>query len=246
MEYRSNCPFCDPPDTGAHLYWNSDKESWFCFRCGRGGHGENPGSEGTVHHKSFPEIKLSPNPLLLHDLLLQEHQSYVTKAARKYLLDHHLDPERVSYERRLLVDGLWLVFPVYKNDRMIYFQKRHLIQKAFLNPDVDSKPLFWTSGTLDQRCVLVESWVNAVRIEKWCNAVAIFGKFLSDQACEEISAKCHRVDILLDAGETEHALKIARKLRHFGVPQVYVKTIHAPIGKDVCDLDDAACRRLLK
>lgn len=161
-----------------------------------------------------------------------------------YLRKHHIDPERVAFERRLLIDGTAIVFPVYRGNDMIYFQKRDVFTKQFYNPNIETKPLFWTDDEGD-RCVLVESFLNACRIDKWVTGCCVFGKFLSDEGAEEIAARCKVVDVILDAGESAAALKIARKLRHYGVRFVAHKSIMAPQGTDVCELNDIQCRRLL-
>lgn len=237
------------PDRNRHLYYNTEKKLWYCFACGYSGSGENPGDEPSVLHRVFPGVQLSSGAIELHELLMNgdTEESLIVRAARKYLKEHHVDPERIAFERRLLIDGQYLVFPVYRRDQIIYWQKRHLFSKEFLNPPVETKPLFWTEpDSIGGRVVLVESFLNACRIDLWARAVCIFGKFLHDEAAEEIRQKADSVYVCLDAGEQAAAMDLCRKLHGVGVKKVRRIAIHAPVGTDLCDLKDWQVRRLLK
>lgn len=249
MEWRVNCPrpHNGMQDTGRHLYYNSDKQVWYCFSCGYSGRGACPGDEVPVRHQSQP-IQIHKNAQLLHDLLIGiDQNSMVVRAARKYLESHHVNPEQIAFKRRLLIDGRCLIFPIYRGSKIIYFQKRDLFSKSFVNPPVESKPLFWTHERIDkdQNVFLVEAFLNACRIEKFSPAVATLGKLVSDEACSELAEKCNRITVLLDACEQEASIKIACRLKTLGVKHVYIATIRAPQGTDVCDLSDRRCSLIM-
>lgn len=246
MERRANCPFCDPPDTNRHLYYNDEKEAYFCFRCGKRGIGLPPGLELDVEHKRpFLGIKLT-NAHLLSDLFQRPVPGMAAQAARAYLLRHHCDPDRIAFERRLLLQGSELIFPVYKGKEMVFWQKRNVFIKQFVNPPVESKPVFWTDDVTEVPVFLCESFLNACRIDKFVTACAIFGKFLSDEAALEIRNRAKSVHVLLDSAEYSAGMKIVRKLKQVGVKQTTIRMISGSPGTDVCDLNDIAVAKLLR
>lgn len=250
MEVRSNCPKLHQgmPDEGKHLYYNPENRCWYCFVCGYSGHGSNPSGddERSIPHREFPGIRLSPFATPLLDLLSYAPSSLAVRGAINYLTQHHVDPRETAFKYRLMIEGPYLIFPVYRGEQLVYFQKRDLFKKEFLNPPIESKPLFWTRpGERVEQAVLVESFLNAVRADKFLPAIASFGKFVSDEAAEEIQSHVESVVICMDAGEMEANLKIARKLRQFGVSRVTIRTIQAPTGTDLCDLSDSKCERVL-
>src|SRR5690554_6724287 len=140
MEVRSNCPrpHSNGPDTGKHLYYNTDSRLWYCFVCGYSGRGENPGDEPTVPHNTYPEISLSERAQALFDILNRgsKTESLIVRAALRYLSTHHVDPLYASFVWGILIDGQDIVFPVFRDNKMIYFQKRNLFNKRFFNPPV--------------------------------------------------------------------------------------------------------------
>lgn len=247
MEIRSNCPRLHNgvPDSGYHLYYNDESNVWYCFACGYSGRGPNPSGE-TLHtqHKKNPEIVLHDAQPLAETLC---SGSIIGRAAYRYLHSHHLHPLTVASRFRLLAQGQYIVFPVYRKDKLIFWQKRHLLSKEFVNPPVDNKPLFWThDGEDSEEVVLVESYCNAMRASRYSPAVCTFGKFVSDEAAEEIVHRTKAVRIILDAGETEGALKLSRKLRQCGLKRVSICQIRGAMGLDLCDISDEAVRRLVR
>lgn len=253
MEVRMNCPECvnrgRSPDTEMHLHYNTDKRVWICFRCGFKGKGDPPGGEafrcvGQIKQMVGEQISDKARPLF--DLLLENDFSLITARARHYLESHHIEPKNAAFRYKLLVDGTDLVFPVYRGKEIVYFQKRNLMQKKFSNPLSMDKPVFWSEEYQNPRCVvIVESVVNAIRLAPLCTSAAIFGKFLSDSQCEEIMSKSTSIDILLDAGETEASMAMARKLWTCGAEHVFIRKIPGEIGRDPCDCDNEEIMNIL-
>jgi len=157
-ELRLNCPrpHNGAPDTGKHLYFNDEKQVWFCFSCGYRGYGPCPSDDEGVIHTGTREIKISRDSRPLHDLLISGQSGLIISAARRYLESHHVNPEEISFKRRLLLDGRYLIFPIYRGEKVVYFQKRDLFHKAFYNPPVDNKPLFWTHEDNENRPVFLD------------------------------------------------------------------------------------------
>jgi len=58
-ELRVDCPFCS--DTGRHLYINTEKGLYHCFRCGRSGRlGEERSSLAAIPSRKHPAAELAP------------------------------------------------------------------------------------------------------------------------------------------------------------------------------------------
>lgn len=246
MEVTYNCPECAnrgrSEDTGHHLAFNTDKQVFYCFRCGYKGHGPPPTAE--EGRKVVQNTEPFTGGTLLYTKL--GSKSLNVKRATKYLESHHLDAKQVAYDYNIMLKGQSIVFPVYRDGIIVYYQERDLYEKRFLNPSITKKPLFWNRCTDGRVCVVVEAYCNAIRLDKWMPACAVFGKFLSEEQTSEIVQRFKRVIVCLDPGELHHALAMSRKLRDYGAKQTRVAVLPLPDGHDVCDMGDEQLTREIK
>jgi len=253
MEVRYNCPFCSKrvgsADRSAHLYYNTESKLWFCFKCHAKGKGKPKGTEMSPriqYHADKIEWGLPKDAEELSSFLDEFNPVFnpgiVTNAAIDYLIAHHVDPNKAAYKYHLMIEGEWMIFPVYHQGKLIYFQKRHVFRKEFMNPPIESKPLFWVGSHLLNTVVIVESYMNAIRLAPMTQAVCIFGKYLKEQHAEEIISRVKRVVVCLDAGEIALALKIKRLLCEMGCYRVDLAVLDEG---DVCDMNDKQVFNLL-
>lgn len=245
MEYSSNCPMCEKrigrPDRKRHFYFNSEKQVGFCHRCGYRHKGKIVLDETAPIRSEWKE-KLK-NPEELYDLLTTGKNSIRVSAAAGYLSSHHIPPCKAAWNYRVLLDGMFLVFPVYRGEEMIFWQKRALFEKRFINQPLVPKPLFFTDEIKTGPTVLVESWTNAVRVAPLARTVAIFGKYLDEDRARIIAQSGQKVLVLLDYGEYHNALKIERQLRRLGLNDVYAHQM--PSEKDLCEISDSQVEEIL-
>jgi len=245
MELQFNCPYCVEYDHGYHLYYNTDKNVYFCFRCHKTGKGRPKGE--SVRSGNYPNKSrwgLRRNHALLYELLGANHVgSIIVNAARKYLKSHHVDSVETAYRYRLMLEDEWFIFPVYERTELVYLQKRHLFSKRFMNPPLETKPLFWTEEVQSEKILLVESWMNAVRMAPFIDCVCILGKHLSEDQARRIVDKHRTIIVGLDHGELEAGIKILRTLSR--VLEFKGQLLRLPRG-DWCDLSNKAVRRILK
>jgi len=244
MEIQACCPYCvdrkGTPDSERHLYYNTEKTIYHCFRCGAGGKGIPNGVDisscapyKTV--KRLTSFDLSPGTKSLSSLLEDSHneESITLQAAKQYLVRHGLDPLPTAITYRLLISGAWLIFPVYNREKVIFYQKRYLFGKRFWNPPIQSKPLFWAGNESLNSVVVVESYMNALRIAPYTRSVCVFGKSINDNLAEEISSRVKRVVLMLDEGTLGPAFRMKRILSRNGIENISI--VDLPAG-DVCDL----------
>lgn len=252
MEVRSNCPECikrkGSPDTGMHLYYNTLDSIWFCFRCQWSGHGENPNPEHTREYSPHDPIEKPSTRRQLYPLLANEEEkkSLFVRMAKTYLEKHHIDPLEASWQYKLFLDQDWLVFPVWQGDFLLFWQKRHLFSKRFLNPPVESKPVFWTEHPNQSPVLVVESFMNAVRASKRIRACCTFGKNIGDSAAADIVSKAKSLILCFDAGEFSASFRAARVLYAHGAKRVRVRMIPGQEGRDLCDLTEQTLRKVLR
>lgn len=258
MEVPMKCPFClerkGTDDQGQHLYYNTDKDLFHCFRCGASGKGE---PEGLVE-RIFSRPEPTPEKLGWCESLtdLFRRGGILARKAWHYLSSHNCDPEKVAYEYKLLFREHHLVFPVYSNGTVVYWQARDLLAKRFCNPTGHPRPLFWThtlSPTVggfkpvgQNGVAIVESALNAIRLEWFLPAVATFGKLVSDEQLMAIKARTTDVIVCLDAGEQAESLALARKLKAWGFDRIVLMWLKGPDGLDVCDMKDCDLWPLLQ
>lgn len=243
MEYNLKCPYCESqygsPDPSKHLYYNTDKNVYYCFRC----QSKGKGKPKTYNSQERTVVKKQPWRFPKHALRLSDvfdGEGLIRDAAFDYLRSHHLNPRKVATKYRLLLEGEYIIFPVYEKDEVIFWQKRSVFTKSFFNPPVEKKPLFWTGET--GPFFIVESFLNAVKMSVFGSACCLFGKSLSEDHAESIAARCKSVTLVLDSGEDLAFFIMSRQLRRFGVNSI--NRVDLPRG-DVCDYSNEALSFLL-
>lgn len=252
MEVRINCPYCSErgktPDRKGHLYYNVKEDVFFCFRCEAAGAGKPLGFDKNVKRTktwtwNLP-LNIEKESQLLYPMLqtTEEKRGFVAKLAYQYLLEHHINPIKASYEFDLRVSSEWLIFPVMHEKRIVFYTKRNLLRKIYMNPPVENKPLFFTTNGTEDPLVIVESYANAMRVHKWYRACALFGKEMNEAAAAEIARRSKHVIICLDEGALRQSVKMMRTLKYMYVPKVQVACI--PAG-DICDYSDDEAKSLI-
>lgn len=147
--------------------------------------------------------------------------------AMEYLESRNLNPLEVSeaYRFQLPLPGSYLknrlILPVYQGQKLVYWQARSLTdgKPKYINPPRSNRPAGKSQFVFNldiaanyEEVLICEGIFSAIS----CGpaAVAIFGKDLSDaQAYNIIKKRIRKVMIVLDPGENDSALKIARKLQ---------------------------------
>jgi hypothetical protein len=244
MEIRGNCPFCG--DIKAHLYYNTTTKCWICFKCGKKGKGKNPIISGELIRLQTIESSSTDKMLPLKNVLSKK--GLISNAARRYLVAHHLNPDIVAAKYNLLVEDTWLVLPVYQRGELIYWQKRNLFKKIFLNQTNVEKPVFWAnSGRSFERVAIVESYINAIRLSPFINSVCIFGKYMTENQMAEVTGKCKNLYVAFDSGVLHDAISLQKRLYLYGAKKVRpIVWTNYPDGTDFCDVDSDIIKELFK
>lgn len=268
-EIQIHCPFCvdvsGRPDTGYHLYVNTKKGKWICFRCGNQGN-----AQWLIKKLDFQaqiEFEKSEQPFNLQELLLRslygeikedkvktqamKYPHWAVKihakdAAWKYLKGRGITIDNIlTYKLRRSQDGQFIFVPFYEDGMFVYWQARAIHGKEKLNPSNaegtlgKSYYLFGHDQAKNRETIVVcEGWADAITIGM--NAVSIQGKTISDVQTEKLlKLKPNRVVVMLDFDdETEHQAKqIAQKIYDRSMGAVSVGIVNG-FGKTDLDPND--------
>ena len=229
-ELRIECPFCTHKtgraDRSFHLYVNTRKQRWICFRCG---------SKGTLryllkklHLDSGLESVTSENvnnrefnilETLMEGLYGKKIERSITvpiKYPRWAVKIRRSDPayrylqkrkfsvqDIVDYGLRQTEDGDAIFVPFFENSQFVYWQTRGIYRNEKMNPP-NGEGLgksFYLFGH-DQAAghdtiVICEGWADAITIGR--NAVSIQGKMLSRvQADKLLALNAKRYVVMFD------------------------------------------------
>lgn len=240
------CPFCD--DTKYHLYYNTQKDVWNCFKCNSSGRGldlimmhedidaytaamylsqgpkpiyKQPKVEPLKEMPSHYKALLPvPNPLPIE-------YAYIYKYAlrRKFTL-----PQIEFYGLGLSTDHAYrcrLIIPVERG----YFQARAIFQQTkpkYTNPEHPKEDRLFNHRFLGyKRIAICEGAFSAIAASRDtnCPAVAILGKKATyEQMLRIARSKPEMVEIAFDAGteSDDSTLELAEFLRSYGIA-VYIR-----------------------
>jgi len=262
-EIRVNCPFCvkrgKTPDTKFHLYMNSRKEVYYCFRCGaRGSFSSLPNDLIGIMLDTYSKLPLEKKEVnirnvfeTVYDVLnsLTDFQATDSSLIGELYLKQRLfentststDIPKKLY--RILENktnkSIWIIFFSYNIwGEIDYYTLRKIFSKVFLNPKF-SKPLFKLdifSAIEKKEVYLVEGIFDALSLylSGIKNVFSLLGKELTDLQTEELlDYGFEKIYIVLDGDAISNEIKIANKLKgHFN--EVFIGML--PYEKDPNDL----------
>ena len=127
-----------------------------------------------------------------------------------------------------------IIFPVYENEEMVYFQARCVGEghPKYLNPKKghfkkSRRAIIFNLERAKDEVVITEGWLDAISIK---NGVATFGKMVSEeQVLLLLSRKFKRYIILFDDDATKESLQLAERLLIGGADDVRIALL------DGCD-----------
>lgn len=234
-ELRFDCPYCD--DEGKHLYVNTRKGVYHCFRCGGKGRTnvKGIGVEG-IHLTDFGTESARARSELI--ALPHAHRDLITPVALKYLVKRGIKESDVEK---------WRMYCAAPNSK--YFGRliipyrpiqgycRYFVARAYtslswpkyLNPPGGRDTLFFAPNYGDNQqlweldeLVLVEGPFDCIKAGRHGPAAALLGKEMKHEQARIAVAAFSRVYILLDNEGTKNKLN-ALKIKD--LLSVHVETV---------------------
>jgi len=110
-----------------------------------------------------------------------------------------------------------LVFPIYHDNKLIYYQER------YFGPDKD-KPKYVTHGSKTQKLgyiknanfpktiILVEDFVSAIKVGRYCTCAPLLGATIDGNAVKWLADNFTRVRIWLDMDKAAESLRQASRV----------------------------------
>ena len=144
--------------------------------------------------------------------------------AYAWLLEHDItDDEIIKYNIGYSQYYKRLIFPVYQNDELVYWQGRSMEPKSKENSKwinikqlgrediyfVVQKPMSF------DKVVLVEDILSAIKVGRVVNTIALLGSYISDDLI--LFLKTKEIYIWLDKDKTVAAIKYFMRLRATGI-----------------------------
>lgn len=239
-EIRFNCIFCE--DEGYHLYVNTKKRIFHCFRCNASGRTNI--LNDTLEHIHLDNIgKLESSTPIGKLKLPPKHKDTLTKAAIRYLEGRGLYESDIEnhkiycaaagsiYFGRVIIpcnpSSGWADYFVARSYTRLSFPK-------YVNPSGSGRHLFlsrnhnskWRDLWGPQELLLVEGPFDFLKASRHGPTACLLGKNLSNTQAREIVTEFSKVYIMLDQGPRElvAAMMLANRLR----PHVDVHVLQCP------------------
>lgn len=253
-EIRFNCVFCD--DDAFHLYINTRKRVYHCFRCGAAGR-TNIGDFGLAEKLAFDRNKHIPDSGPIQ--LPKPYKDLLTPAGIRYLMSRGIyesDVERhklycaapyTRYFGRVIIPNHarqgYCNYFVARSYTKIGFP-RYLNPPGgrgilFLSPDKPDNyfPQYWGESSL----LIVEGPFDYLKASRHGPTLALLGKELNNEQARTLVTKYSTIYIMLDQGTKESlaALKIQTIVR----PYVDCHILQCP-KKDPGEMNDNDFREL--
>lgn len=229
-ELRFNCIFCD--DSRYHLYVNTKKKLYHCFKCGISGR-TNIGND-YINHTYFEKLEQPEKRDIQSKLQLPPAvEGLLTKAALKYLVDRNIfesDVERhniyaASYKslyfgRVIIPCNAYAGYADYFTARAYtrlafpkYINPESPKSKCFVSPE--KHDIYWPQLWDSNHVMLVEGPFDYLKASRHGRCIALLGKELNKEVARYIISNFSMVYVMLDNGlkEKESALIIKDRLQ---------------------------------
>lgn len=259
-EVRFNCPFCD--DSKMHLYVNTKKKVWQCFKCGSTGKTNMVVAEMNQLHLAHIE-KHERQSEIVPVKLPPAYKDIYTPSAKKYLAS------RKVYESDCRTHRIYCAAPntIYFGRLIIpcnarggycsYFVARAYTKIRFpkyLNPPNPRNTLFispersefetkWSMLWDENELMIVEGPFDYIKSSRHGPTVALLGKQMSYEQAKLIVSSYEKVWIMLDQGNAESLAAI--KIRDMLSPHIDVEILRCP-KKDPGEMNPEDFEELMK
>lgn len=252
QEIRVNCPKCQEKigkiDNKHHLYINTYKEAWNCFRCNWKGVGfKNLGIEVQEQQAApvndllgFFKIKQKELNINLENAMtttkeelkeIEYPKGYTTEfsasviglAALNFLksrniTDEQIKKHRIGYANSGPYKG-FIILPVLNNNKLVYYVARSIFNKQYKNASIPNKNILFNYSN-QKSVVLCEGIFDALSFNN--NGVALLGKSLKEgQKNIIINNPPEKLYICLDSDARANAIQIAGNLKKY-IDNIYL------------------------
>lgn len=241
-EIRFDCPFCE--DSQAHLYLNSKKRVWNCFKCGQSGRTNYITSHMDQIHLAEVE-KFQKETEFVPLKLPPAYKYYYTESSKKYLQSRGVYESDCRRHRiycaapNTLYFGRLIIPSNARGGFCTYFAARSYTKlhwPKYLNPsnprtslylspasEYESRfPRLWT----DDELMLVEGPFDFIKASRHGPTAALLGKQLSNEQAKQIVSIYSMCYIMLDQGTVESLAAI--KIRDMLAPHIDVQILRCP------------------
>lgn len=240
LEVRVNCPYCEKngktPDRKRHLYLNTWKKAFICFRCGEKGRFTNMDSlllYANNISNTYDSLRTRLNrfsPIFTPIDIDSFSVPVTTKTlAYKYLVSRGVTQEEITqYQFRIGINEEWggrILIPFFRNGVCVYLVGRTYTHQTpkYKNYKVPKNNILFNFENIKDECIICEgvfSALTAQRVSKK-SAIALLGKYISTTQANLIASKCAKVWLALDGDvESEERAMVAKTLYSAGVNEV--------------------------
>lgn len=184
------CPECrkigkDKKGNNLGIY---DDGGVYCFSCGFSIHGNNRTSlpNPRVYRTENKKIAITYGELFLP-----------TGSSLDWLYKYHLTDSQIEqYNIKWSIKEKALVFPIYKDKELIFYQLRYFEKGKSKWRSYGTKPLIYLGNSAP--IVLVEDIISAIRVGEIATAVPLFGSTISTKSLLTIRKQYDNIIIWLD------------------------------------------------
>lgn len=234
-ELRYNCVFCE--DTGYHLYVNTQKKLWHCFKCNAAGRTNiTEVSMNQIYLNTTDQLETEEETEFIPLRLPPIHKDTLTRTAIRYLEArgvYESDCQRHKIYAASPKDPRWfgrIIIPCNaRSGYADYYVGRAYTRLHFpkyINPNTNKRQGFFSPDVPDSKreqmwgpseLLIVEGPFDFIKASRHGPCLALLGKELSDVIARRIVSDYDTAYILLDQGlpEKKAALKIKGKLDPF-------------------------------
>ena len=269
-EVRYCCPFCEQrhpgktPDTDYHLYYNSDKGVYFCFRCGLRGRSNNETPELVSTGKTFDDILADMersfvsgrNYSTFGEVKSIKSAVAITEGllAYDYLISRNVNKKQIAFYKMYLSEYdcfSRIHIPGFDvSGKLVCSIGRSYLENSkyrYINSDFKKSEYIWNLDKAIKNDYIVVCEGPFSAIASGTSGVATLGKFVSPSQVAILRDYAYnkKLYVCLDRDARKESLKLWSKLGCLGLDSYFVDWDKLEQGKDPSEVSKNDFENLL-
>lgn len=221
---------------------------WYCHRCKEFGIKNLDGISSAAKVAFIRSLDVKPTKAVAHVMLPSDYTSEITAQGLAYLYvrgiqDVDIKKWRIGYSPKY--DRV--IFPVYNNHKLVFFQGRTLSPVTRTNPKYmnvfqsNRREVYFVAKRLFcGDVVIVEDIVSAIRASYTLDVFAMLSTHVPEELVLALDKEYDNIYLWLDPDKRAKCIKMMRRYQAFGIKMRVILS-----DKDPKFYDDEEIRRLI-
>lgn len=227
--------------------------SWYCHRCHEFGKRGTDDLSPAETIRWIKSINLKPKTYRKEVKLPEDFTNDMPASALAYLWSRGIEDEdikRFNFGYSLHLN--YLIFPIYEDQELIYYQGRNLGQTTkeapkYINQrQLGRKDIFFrVNREGSNKLIIVEDIVSSIRVSKFGSSIGLLSSFIPDTLIFDlaIKKKYDRINIWLDHDKRKKVFDWMFRYRSFGINVFQIDTFRDPKFHSDFELREILCQK---